>query len=482
LPAQNTSTPPRELTVEELRARLDGHGQAHVLAYWDDLDGSGRDRLMSQLARLEPQLASLANAYRAALDSGAAVDPRIEPAVAIALPEHGGDADRALEARKIGEKVLEDGRVGVFLVAGGQGTRLGFPHPKGCFPIGPVSERSLFEVQAQKIRRLARRTGCAVPWYILTSDATDAETREAFASHDWFGLPREDVHIFQQDMVPAFDLEGRLILETPDRVFENPNGHGGALTALESSGALDDMDRRGIDTIFYYQVDNPLVQIVDPAYVGFHIQSGAEMSCKVVRKIDPMEKVGVVAQIDGRVGIVEYTELRDEERYARDDDGQLLFWTGSIAIHLLSTDFVRRVASDAYRLLPFHLSAKQIPTVDAAGVSRKPAEPNGYKLERFVFDALAEARDVCVVETTARDEFAAVKNAEGSESAGTCRAALDAQYRRWLAEAGVALPDEGVAVEINHAFIDGPEDVRAAGFQTLADAGEAVRIAGGRDQ
>ena len=284
--------------------------------------------------------------------------------------------------------------------------------------------------------------------------------------------------------MPAFDFEGKLILETHlIACSRTRTATAAALTALlESSGALDDMERRGVDTIFYYQVDNPLVRIADPAYLGFHAEAGAEMSCKVVRKADPMEKVGVVARVDGRVGIIEYSELRDEERYARDEDGQLRYWAGSIAIHVLDTAFVRRIAADAYRLLPFHLSAKQIPYVDDTGATCKPDEPNGHKLERFVFDALAEAREVCVVETSAADEFSPLKNASGVDSAETCRAALDAQYRRWLTAGGLDLPATTRATEIDHSLIDSPEDVRAAGFLDLAAAGDAIRIAAERDE
>lgn len=476
-----TPGPPRELTVDDLRTRFGAHGQAHVLAQWNQLDASGRDRLLSQLARLEPQLGALVRACRSALPSSQSPAPRpaIEPLEAIVLPENGGDPERAEAARKRGETLLEKGRLGVFLLAGGQGTRLGFPHPKGCFQVGPVSDRSLFELQAQKIRGLVRRIGRPVPWYIMTSQATDAETREAFETHDYFGLDRVDVQIFEQDMVPAFDFEGRLILEAPDRVFENPNGHGGSLTALESSGALDDMDRRGIDTLFFYQVDNPMVKIADPVYLGFHAETGAEMSCKVVRKVDPMEKVGVVARVDGHPGVVEYTELEDEDRHARDEDGGLRLWAGNLAIHLLSTDFIRRVASDAYRLLPFHLSAKKIPCIDESGQGLEPSRPNGYKLERFVFDALREASEVCVVETTALEEFSPIKNADGPDSAETCRRDLVAQYRRWLEAAGLELPAGGLSIEIDHSVIDGPREAAAAGFNRLEEAGHAIRTAGG---
>jgi UDP-N-acetylglucosamine/UDP-N-acetylgalactosamine diphosphorylase len=474
---------PRELTVDDLRAALARHGQEHVLEHWDRLDDAGRENLFSQLARLVPQLPDLTEAYRAALPAAApdAPPPRIEPAPAIALPENGGEPEAAEAARKRGEEILAEGRVGVFLVAGGQGTRLGFPHPKGCFPVGPVSSRTLFEIQAQKIRGLARRTGRSVPWYVMTSGATDAETRAAFEANDFFGLDPADVHVFQQDMVPAFDLEGRLILERPDRVFENPSGHGGSLTALESSGALDDMDRRGVDTLFYYQVDNPLVKIGDPVYLGFHDQTGSEFSCKVVRKVDPMEKVGVVARVGGRVGVVEYTELRDEERHARDAEGRLRFWAGSIAVHLLSTEFVRRVAADAFRVLPFHASAKKIPSVETRGLSWSPRETTGYKLERFVFDALREARAVCVVETTAAEEFSPIKNAAGPDSPETCRRALTSQYRRWLEAGGVPVPGDVRAIELDHSRIDSPRDVARAGIRSLDDAGTGVRVVRGSE-
>ncbi len=480
--AQHTPRRPSELTVEDLRTSFGRHGQAHVFAHWDRLDDAGRQRLLGQLRRIEPWLDDLVRAYRAALPASAGQGPqnrrKIEPADAIPLPENGGDPRRAEAARERGEALLADGRVGIFLVAGGQGTRLGFPHPKGCFPVGPVTDRTLFEIQAQKIRGLARRTGGTLPWYIMTSDATDAETRQAFEDHGWFGLDPADVWIFQQDMVPAFDFEGRLILEAPDRIFESPNGHGGSLTALESSGALDDMAQRGIDILFYYQVDNPLVKMADPVYLGFHAETGAEMSCKVVRKVDPMEKVGVVARVDGHVGVVEYTELADEERYARDPDGGLRFWAGSIAIHLLDTGFVRRVADDAYRLLPFHLSAKAVPFVDADGRPHAPAEPNGYKLERFVFDALREASQVCVVETTATEEFAPIKNAEGPDSAETCRRALTAQYRRWLVQRRDPRPGRRRPAGDRPLADRRPGDVRSAGFKSLAEAGNAIRTAG----
>jgi UDP-N-acetylglucosamine/UDP-N-acetylgalactosamine diphosphorylase len=241
------------------------------------------------------------------------------------------------------------------------------------------------------------------------------------------------------------------------------------------------MQRRGIDRIYFYQVDNPLVTIGDPIYLGFHEQSGSEMSCKVVRKIDPEEKVGVLAEIDGRLSVVEYSELADEQRHARDEHGQLRFWAGNVAMHLLNVDFVRRVAADAFALLPYHLSAKKIPTLDDSGETRVPDDPNGHKLERFVFDALGAAERTCVVETSAGEEFFPIKNASGMDSPETSRRALVAQYRHWLQAAGIDVPDDVDRIEIDHSVIDGPDDATAVGFASLRDAAHVVRTARGRD-
>jgi len=460
----------------ELQAHYAEFGQSHVFRFWDQLDEVGRARLRSQAAGID--LAALARVHAKIAGAEAEVPGRLEPIQVERLPEHGGSATRTAQATARGEELLASGRVAPLVVAGGQGTRLGFDGPKGAYPIGPVSDRSLFEIQAQKIRGLRRRTGRDLPWCVMTSAATEVATRAFFDANSCFGLPERDVLFFCQGMVPSLDFEGRLMLEAPDRIFENPDGHGGSLTALLASGVLDELENRGIDTLFYYQVDNPLVRMCDPTYLGFHDAAGAEFSCKVSPKTDPEEKVGVLARSDGRAVVVEYTELGGEDRYARDDDGNLRYWAGNLAIHLLSTAFVRRMAGDAERLLPFHASAKKIPCIDAAGKPVRPEEPNGHKLERFVFDALGAAKGVCVVEAERAIEFSPVKNAEGNDSPTTARRDLVASYRSWLAEGGIPLADSSAAIEIDHAQIDGPGDASGLGIRAV-EAGDAIRIASG---
>ena len=515
--------------IEQLRERYAAFGQGHVFRFWDSLGEAARTQLADQARRID--LAALRRIQEHTRQLAAPGTRKLAPAAIEQLPSRGGSVERRAAAAKRGEELLRAGRVGVMVVAGGQGTRLGFEGPKGIFPLGPVSGRTLFQLHAEKLRGARRRHRTAIPWYVMTSPATDAATRSFFERHASFGIPREDVVFLCQSMAPALDFEGRLILEAPDRIAESPNGHGGAFQALADSGALDDMDRRGISTISYFQVDNPMIRLADPLFVGLHGLEQAEMSCKVVRKldplekvgvvarvdgrtsiveyteideahrdardaagellywagsiaihaidgsemsakvvrkIDPMEKVGVLARVDGRVGVVEYTEIDDASRHARDPRGDLVYWAGSIAIHALEVSFARRIAAEAERFLPYHASAKKIPFVDDHGAPVKPSEPNGHKLERFLFDALPAARRVTLLEVERGDEYAPLKNAEGSDSPATARCALDALVRRWLAAASIEVAADRW-VEVDHARLDGADDV--SHVRSAEDAG-----------
>ena len=463
--------------IRALRARFEEFDQGHVLRFWDRLSPEARQQLAAQAASLD--LPALLRGFRATQQVTHEV-PKLEAPEVEALPEFGGSAARRAEARACGEALLREGRIALMVVAGGQGSRLGFPGPKGLYPLGPVTGRTLFALQAQRIRRLRERTGAAIPWYVMTSEATDADTRSAFAEAGHFGLPERDVFFLRQGMVTSFAFDGKLILERPDRIFVNPDGHGGSLTALLASGALDDMERRGITTIFYYQVDNPMIEIGDPVLLGFHAQAEAEFSCKSLRKREPGEKMGVFARLEGQLGVVEYTEITPEQRDARDANGKLLFDAANLAVHVFDVEFVRGVAAEADRWLPWHASAKKIPTVDADGAVVEPAEPNGVKLERFVFDALRAAKTSCIVEA-ARDEYAPVKNASGTDSPQSSRRALSAHYRRWIEDAGLRAPDPAQHIEIDEARIGGADDLRALGVAAIERIPDSIHTRLGDD-
>lgn len=457
-----------------LRERFAARDQGHVFRFWDRLTPAERRQLTAQLAALD--LDALAAAF--AHGRRPAVEALLEPPEVVRRPARGGDPALLREARARGEEELAAGRVAALVVAGGQGTRLGHPGPKGTFPLGPVTDRSLFGLQAEKLRGLARRYGRPVPWYVMTSPATDAATRAFFADRGHFGLEPEDVFFFCQQEVACLDLEGRLMLESPASLARSPDGHGGVIPALAASGALEDLRRRGIRTVSYYQVDNPLVRIGDPVLIGLQRLRGAEMTVKVVSKREPGERVGTLARCGGALRVIEYTEIREPLRSRRDPSGELAFWAGAIGIHAIDVAFLGRAAARAERWLPHHLSPKRIPTLDAAGRPIRPAEPNGYKLERFVFDALPHAVGAAL-EVVRQEEYSPVKNAHGGESPATGRRDLSACARRWLERAGVAAPPAGLDIELDHARIDGEDDLRALGIRHAAEAGDAVRTGTG---
>jgi UDP-N-acetylglucosamine/UDP-N-acetylgalactosamine diphosphorylase len=426
----------------ELRERLRRYGQEHALAFGDRLDDGERRGLVSQLEALD--LEQLRKLY-AQRDKPQAAPPasRIRP-----VPVIPHDAPDREEKRKMGESALRRGEVAVLLVAGGQGSRLGFDHAKGMYPVGPVSRKSLFQVHAEKVQAAGRRYGKPLPFLVMTSTATHEETVAFFREQRFFGLGEGGVHFFQQGTMPALDLAtGRLLLEAPGRLFLGPDGHGGTLTALAASGLLERMKMQGIRHVFYFQVDNPLVKVADPVFLGHHAAARAEVSSKVVAKRGPKEKVGVFARVDGRCSMIEYHELPDELAHATDENGRLVIWAGNPAIHLFDVGFLERMTRDPERL-PFHLARKKVPHIDEAGRPVEPAAENGLKFERFIFDVLPAAERWAVVETTRAEEFAPLKNAEGEDSPATVEQALLAQAADWVTRAGgVVAP--GARVEVS---------------------------------
>ncbi len=357
------------------------------------------------------------------------------------------------EIRRRGNEALAAAEVGVILVAGGQGTRLGFDHPKGMFPIAPLSGRSLFQIHVEKIRAVGRRHGVRVPLYLMTSPATHAETADFLARHERFGLAEDDLQIFCQGTMPAVDAaSGRILLEAPGRLAVSPDGHGGMLAAFARSGCLDHARRRGISQLFYFQVDNPLSQICGPEHLGYHLLCGAEMSSQVIAKRDPLEQVGNVVAVDGRLVVIEYSDLPGDVAQRRNADGALAIWAGSIAVHVFARSFLERMAASAAGL-PFHVARKKVAYLDGTGRRVEPSQPNALKFERFIFDLMPSAAGAAVIEVDPARAFAPLKNASGARSntPETVRAQMTALHRGWLRRAGVEVADD-VAVEINPLF------------------------------
>jgi UDP-N-acetylglucosamine/UDP-N-acetylgalactosamine diphosphorylase len=440
------------MVPDELLQRLRRHGQEHVLAWWDELNEEQADAFHRQLAELD--LEHLADLYAQRDRPFPLPRPEdIEPVPVITLEDdEGADA-----ARTLGEVALRRGEVAVLVVAGGQGTRLGFDHAKGMFPVGPISRKSLFQIHTEKVLALSRRYGNKIPLLIMTSHATDAETQAFFREHDYFGVDPQHITFFQQGTMPALDMHsGQLLMEHKHQLFSSPNGHGGTLTALKEHGLLERLRSQRLQHVFYFQVDNPLVRVADPTFLGRHLDARAEVSSKAISKERPTDKLGNLVLVGGRCHIIEYSDLPEELAEKRDLMGKMLFWAGSPAIHIFDVDFLTRITRDRSSM-PFHIALKKVPHLDAQGRVVQPAKENALKFETFIFDALPQAERWTVVETSRRREFEPLKNATGPDSPESVRQALCNQAGDWLERAGIVVPrnkngDVTVPLEISPLF------------------------------
>jgi UDP-N-acetylglucosamine/UDP-N-acetylgalactosamine diphosphorylase len=446
---------------DELLALLGPCHQQHLLAFWEQLDAT-------QQASLSAQIRAIDFALIRRLYDGRDARSDLHPLLDRAAPPPAFRLDATQnpftpeQARRRGNEVLAAGQVGLILVAGGQGTRLDFPQPKGMFPIGPVSHKTLFQIHVEKAVARSRRHDVRIPLYLMTSPATHEETAAFFAAHDRFGLPADDFCVFCQGTMPAIDAaSGRVLLESPDCIATSPDGHGGLLAAVARSGALDDMQRRGIRHLFYLQVDNPLVDVCGPEFLGYHVLAGSELSSQVVAKREPLERLGNVIEADGKMMVIEYSDLPDDAAARRNADGSLAIWAGSIAVHVIAAALLRRLSATADGL-PFHIARKRVAHVDSSGKRVEPKQPNAIKFERFIFDLIPLARNAIVVEVDRGSAFAPLKNAAGAkeDTPESARGQWSALHRAWLRRAGAEVPDD-VPVEISPLFALDAEELAA---------------------
>ena len=462
-------------TLEEIRHQLESEGQDHVIRFWDSLNEEERNHLSDQIGAIDFSLiGTLIDNWILNASAGQHFQ-KIEPAIVqppTTVPRAGLD-----DAEVAGEEALRSGRVGLVLVAGGQGTRLGYAGPKGAFPIGPVSGRSLFAFHAEKIHGVQRRYGCVLPWYIMVGETNEVATKEFFEEHDYFGLDRANVTFFKQRMMPCVDEQGKFILSDKGSLAMNPNGHGGCIPALVENGILDDARARGIDTFSYFQVDNWATGLADPHFIGFHLLNDGEMSSKAHRKEEAREAAGVFCRCDGQLRVIEYTEYDIYPQLLDlDAEGEIIYYASNSAIHVLSVDFVQKVY-DKYADFPWHCSHKKIPFVDDLGETIEPETPNGYKFETFVFDALEFAeRDNVVLEIPKLGESTPTKQMTGSGSVEESRNAMSLYWGQWVTAAGCKRDLTGVTVEISPQFaLDEDEFIaRASKFDWPSDGPIAI--------
>lgn len=454
---------PSEEAVKELRAKYEKAGQEQVFAFYDSLSTAEQAALFEQLSNFDPdyinELADKALHPPKTEATESTLEPLPDNATSSVLDSKAEDLQQWYDS---GLDLIAENKVAVVLMAGGQGTRLGSSAPKGCYDIGLPSKKSLFQLQGEriaKVEQLARKKhgkeSVTVPWYVMTSGPTRGPTQKFFEENNYFGLKKENVMIFEQGVLPCISNDGKILLESKSKVAVAPDGNGGLYQALIKSGVVADMGKRGIQHIHAYCVDNCLVKVADPAFIGFSASKRVDIATKVVRKRNAKESVGLILQKNGKPDVVEYSEISTEDAEAKDpkDHELLKLRAANIVNHYYSYQFLESIPQWV-KTLPHHVARKKIPYMDTEkGETVKPEKPNGIKLEQFVFDCfpLLTLEKFACMEVRREDEFSPLKNAPGTgeDDPQTSRKDIMAQGAKWVQAAGgvvVSEDDEGVEV------------------------------------
>ena len=403
------------ISFEEAKKLLNSYGQEHLLRYYSELDDEQKKSLLSQIEKIDFSiLKALDTKNNEALKRGV-----INPIEAVTIADIEKESDKYHE---LGIKALKDGKIVAVLLAGGQGTRLGFDKPKGMFNIGVTHELYIFECLINNIMKVVNEIGAWIHLCVMTSEKNNEDTIAFFREKNFFGYNADYVHFFIQDMAPAVDFDGKIYMESESRISSSPNGNGGWFSSLKRSGLLDELKEKGAEWLNVFGVDNVLCKIADPLFIGAIINSGAQSGSKVVAKSSPEERVGVMCLEDGRPSIVEYYEMTEEMITQRNSDGNLAYKYGVILNYLFSISKLEEINKQR---MPIHTVDKKIPYMNSNRDYISPSEPNGHKFEALILDMI-NIHDSCIPYEVTRDkEFAPIKNPDGADSVVSARKLLE---------------------------------------------------------
>ena len=433
---------------------LKKYNQSCLLKHYQSLTLPEKEEFISEMGALDFELAF--SLYEKISQQKFPVKHSIDicPSRIFTIPKNSVEQTQRQDARVLGESLIRQNKIAVLIVAGGHGSRLGFNGPKGMFPISPVKNKSLLQLFAEAARAISLRYKVAIPLLIMTDTEMLPEVKDFFRINNFFGLNPQAVHFFEQEMLPTLTVDGKLILKDKTHLFVNPNGHGGCIKALSDSGLLKKLIAGGYSDLFYCQIDNPLVKMMDPVFVGYHKIENSEISTKIVRRRNCEEKVGIFVSENGKAKVVEYSELGPDNRCILDNNGQIRDWAGNTAIHMVSLVFIRRL-NEQTLFLPYHQAIKMVNSFGAQG---EISEIEAWKFETFIFDVIPSAKNTCCMEISREEEFAPVKNKQGNDSPETVREILSNIHKNWLNDVGIKI-DPRVRVEISPLFALSKEEL-----------------------
>ncbi|XP_057651906.1 UDP-N-acetylhexosamine pyrophosphorylase-like isoform X2 [Diorhabda carinulata] len=435
------------MSLNEIEDTLFAYNQQHLIQYWKELTEEDQLSLITQLKNINfNNVSNLFQKAQTYIQEGIQkLDDHMKP-----VPRNKFEAELKLDTKVLEEyfllglKEISKGHVGVILLAGGQGSRLGVTYPKGMFPLELPSGKTLFQIQAERIRRIQKlaeeRTGKygKICWFIMTSEENHEPTENYFNKHGYFGLNKEDVILFRQGLLPCFTFDGKIILEDKNRIALAPDGNGGIYKALQKNHIVEHMKKRNIKYVHVHSVDNILVKVADPSFIGYCVKKGADCGAKVIPKENPHDALGVVCEVNGKFQVVEYSEITDKTANLRNEEGELVFSAGSICNHFFTSDFLEKASTVYEKELKPHVAKKKIPYIDESGNRIQPKTPNGVKIEKFIFDVFEYSQNFVTWEVPRNAEFSPLKNCESvhKDCPSTCKRDLLLLHKSYIQKAG----------------------------------------------
>lgn len=397
------------MELSTVKEKLEKYGQQHLLKYYDELSDDSKTKLLNEIADTDFDVLNALN------HKGESKRGVISPIGSMEIDEINEKSDAF---RTVGLEAIKRGEVGAVLLAGGMGTRLGSDDPKGMYNIGITKPVYIFQRLIENLMDVVNEASCYIPLFVMTSDKNNEATVSFMKEHDYFGYNKDYIFFFKQEMAPATDYEGHILLEAKDKLSTSPNGNAGWYSSMVKNGLDKKAKELGVKWINIFAVDNVLQRIADPVFVGAVIDGGFVSGAKVVRKVAKDEKVGAMCLEDGKPSIVEYYDMTEELMDAKNEKGDPAYNFGVILNYLFSIDELDEIVR---KKLELHVVEKKIPYIDENGNLVKPSEPNGYKFEQLVLDMIHEMRNCLPFEVVREKEFAPIKNKEGVDSVESAR-------------------------------------------------------------
>ena len=408
--------------LEVIKRKLEKYNQSHLLSFWDDLSAEEKNSLLDEIESIDFEIVT--DLYNNK-DSYKKSSDEIEPIKYIDKLKLSNEEIEMYT--KLGEEAIKKGEYAFATLAGGQGTRLGHSGPKGTFFLGINPDKSLFEIMCDSLKEAKRKYNVYIPWYIMTSVDNNYDTIDFFEKNNYFGYPKDKVKFFVQGMLPMVDEKGYILLEKKGKIKLASDGHGGIFEAMYKNNITRDMKDKKVKWCFIGGIDNVLLKMVDPLILGIAINGGYLVAAKSVVKSSPEEKVGVFCKRNSKPSVVEYSEITDEMAHMCDGNGELLYGEAHILCNLFSVEALEKIGNTK---LPIHTAHKKSSYIDTNGNEFVPISPNAYKFETFMFDAFSMFDDLCILRCLRSEEFAPVKNKEGTDSPETARKLYNYYWNR----------------------------------------------------